>query len=367
VAHRALASAYAALNRLTMGDDLEVTRRLLEDSVRLAAESDREHPLLRLLGALTRAFFFPADERSAIASMAAFEACFDDPDPWARAAAHTFHGHGDFNVGHDDEGERQFMLGLEGFRSVGDRWGISFTLGALAEMSTASGNHRAAAGHLAEALRLATEFGINGDLAQMQAQYARQLLIIGERDRALAALAEAERSAERVGLPESVAAVAYERGEFARTDGDRVEACRCLERARDVVSGLTVAPQFMAMISTSLGWVAAAEGDLGMARAHHEQALNAALSSQDLPAIRRVLVGVADYALRHGDAARAAALLGAAADGHGRPNRSQAGAADVEAAARAALDDKSFAEAYQRGRDTPAHGLADLAGVTPGA
>ena len=60
----------------------------------------------------------------------------------------------------------------------------------------------------------------------------------------------------------------------------------------------------------------------------------------------------------------AAVLLGAAAGVRGAPDRSLLDGARVEAAARAALGDEAFAEAYARGQTTTPATALELVRVT---
>ncbi|RZU73844.1 hypothetical protein EV384_2273 [Micromonospora kangleipakensis] len=90
-------------------------------------------------------------------------------------------------------------------------------------------------------------------------------------------------------------------------------------------------------------------GDLVAARARQDQALELAVGSQDAPVVGAVLVGVADLALRLGRPAAAARLLGAATGVRGGPDHSVLDRPRVEAAARDALGEEAFAEAYAGG------------------
>ncbi len=361
LAVRALASAFGALNGFAMYP--HPARKMITEAARLSAQVESTHPLLRLIAPLAQFFVSPDEIRGdATTIMASFSASFDDPDPWVRAAAHSFHAHSEFNVGRDAEAERGFLEGLAGFRAIGDRWGISFALATLAEAAAGHGEHQAAAGYLAEALAVISELGTNEDLSQMQTQYAHELLVIGETDRARVMLEQARRTADQVRLPECLVMVAFEDGEFARYDDELDRARAAYERALAILAGWQTAPQFRALISTMYASVLARQGEVDRARELNEQAMTDAVSSQDLPAIRRILVMLAEFALRTGDPVRAAELLGASADNQGRPNHGVMGAAGIVRDVRAALDPTSYAEAFARGQATQ---LADLASLTP--
>jgi predicted ATPase/DNA-binding SARP family transcriptional activator len=357
LAARAIASAFGALNNFATRH--EAARTMIGDAVRLSAQAEPDHhPLLRLIRPLMQ-FFLDPDEITGGPTeiMSSFRACFDDPDPWIRAAAHAFYAHSEFNLGRDEDAEAEFHEGLAGFRAIGERWGISFTLATLAEAAAGRGDHDDAARFLAEAIEVVSELGANEDLAQMQAQYAHALLLQGDRVRADQLLAAAARTADQLGHPEGQVLLAFERGEFARHDGDLRAARDAYERALAILAHLPVAAQFLAAIDSALALVLIESGAVEQARALADEALAVAIGSQDLPAIRRTLVGVAAVVLHAGDPVRAAALLGASADHRGRPNQAISGGAQIEQAIRAALDRSTYTAAFTRGRRTP---LADL-------
>ncbi|MCW3845297.1 AfsR/SARP family transcriptional regulator, partial [Micromonospora yasonensis] len=102
----------------------------------------------------------------------------------------------------------------------------------------------------------------------------------------------------------------------------------------------------LALHASNLAVLDAVDGDLVAARAHHDLALDLALGSQDAPVVGAVLVGFADLALRLDRPAAAARLLGAASGVRGGPDHAILDRPRVAAAARAALGEAGFAEAY---------------------
>ena len=189
---------------------------------------------------------------------------------------------------------------------------------------------------------------------------------LGDRDRALAVLAQAAADAERSGMPESYAVVAHTRGDFARLAGDFTEAARQLAITRELSRTLfqrrekSVAPQFSALIEGSCGYLAAATGDHTEAVARHGEALELALDSNDAPIVAHVLVG-----RRGPDAAQGRAVPRRRGAGRerGRPRREGRLGAGLRAGgvgAPAALGEKTFAEAYAKGLTTTPDTLRPL-------
>lgn len=366
VAAPIFAHAYvaAAMNVLAAGQgDLESARRWMLTAARLAEPHRSGHPMLRLIGPMAAAFesYFRDPELRQLREL------FEDDDPWVAAVARMFHAHSQLNVGLPDHtAEVDLLAALAGFRSIGERWGIAFTLSSVADVLGRRGEHARAIGCHEEALVAIRELGTAEDVPEMQVRLAHELWQVGERDRAMALLAEAAREAERVGSDECRAAVAHEYGEIHRCLGDWVAAREHLARTDQLLGGMNVAPQWRSVIRSSVGAVDAAEGRLVAAREAHDTALDIACDVHDAPVIGVALVGFADLALRTGRPDGAAVLLGAAAGVRGDDDHSLLDRPRVAAAACAVLGEVAFAEAYTRGRTATADTVRKLVRVTLG-
>jgi ATP/maltotriose-dependent transcriptional regulator MalT len=164
-------------------------------------------------------------------------------------------------------------------------------------------------------------------------------------------LEQARESAEDVGLSEVMASVEYGYATLAREEGALDEARRRMARAAELIDASSLAPQFRAMTHSGQALIEGAAGDLAAARDLHVSAVEIAADTRDSPVMAQTLVGVADYALRLGEPARAAMLLGAADAVRGSEDRSVLDTARIRTAARAALGDAGYAEAYRSGAD----------------
>ena len=102
-------------------------------------------------------------------------------------------------------------------------------------------------------------------------------------------------------------------------------------------------------IFTFTGYLA---GDLSEARSHRVAACQAASEAGHAPLIARVLVGVADLALRCDQPEQAARLLAASAGVRGLPDRSHPDVARIEQIARLRLGEARFVEAAREGTET---------------
>jgi len=377
-AHRALAYAWGALNGIGHGQDPTAAAEWLRSARAAAAEAadsaevadpaeagpdgadSAGHPMLRLLGPF-ETMFSAADQAGALVEL---RARFDDSEPWVAAVARVMHAAVAVNLGHPPaEAEADCRVAMDRFAAIGERWGMSVTLSVLGQLTGLRGEHAASAAHFEKALALAAELGAEEDIPQVGTALANELWLSGQQERAVQVVADARRRAERVGLPETLAAVYYAEGELARRAGDTDTARDRLTRAAAAAAAPGVARQWRAAIAGSLGSAEAAAGELATARVRLGEALATAVASVDAPIIAQVLVGIADLALRTGDPARAAALLGATESILGLPEPALVDRPEVVAAARGALGEPAFTDAYRSGHDATMHTVQALAGL----
>ncbi len=235
------------------------------------------------------------------------------PDPWVRAMAAFVRAHVAEN-----EGDRETMAvhldeALSRFRAIGDRWGMAVTLSERASLRMLAGDLAGADEALDGTEALLAELGSRTDGSMIRLRRAELRLRQGDLEGARAVLGEAyehsrdrdERMLVRVGL----AGVSW-------CLGDR-EAARALrDEALEAMARLdTARPDHNHMHAVVCGTAAgmfADDGDLERARALMTDAYASAVRSRDRPIAGRVGEAAARIALRSGDAAAAAELLGAA-------------------------------------------------------
>ena len=359
----ALASAFAALNGLEGNAPLDEVTAWFHEAERLGDSVRGGHPALRLIGPLAGVFRHGAWDDSESERMTAL---FSDPDPWLRAVAKMMSAQMRLNFGQAPAAaEAETREALDGFQAIGERWGVGFTLSSLSDLAAARGDFRTAVRWQREAIALVREVGLREDLPQMDVKLASQLWMAGEADESRRTLKQAQESAEDVGLPEVLASVEFGYATLARADGDLAEARSRLAAAVGTLGDGAAAPQFHAMIHSTRGLVEGEAGDLARARELHAQAVRTAVGSKDAPVLALTLVGVADLALREGDPARAARLLGAAVGVRGSADHSLPDAGRVEGEARAALGDPGFEAAYAAGLPATTATAVAVAGLDP--
>ena len=195
----------------------------------------------------------------------------------------------------------------------------------------------------------------------MRSRQAQLYWLLGDKDAGAAAITEAQRCAERVTWPDALAELALSKAELARWDGDAGEAHRQLGVVTALLGDEAEQASIRAVTHDLLGYLA---DDPGEARAHRAAACEAASEAGHAPPIARVLVGVADLALRRDAHEQAARLLAASTGVRGLPDRSHPDAARIEQTARRRLGDERFAEATREGMRTSWSQLVEVT-LTP--
>ena len=320
---------------------------------RYSQRSQRRHPSLEIVAALDRML------RSPDAYLTAFEPLLDDEDPWVRALARVHVGKARIVFGQGGlDADAYLAAALAEFRALGDRFGIWLALIELADRVAVRGDFVAASEHYEQAAAVLIETGAVEDVIQIRSRQAQLYWLLGDKDSSATALADAQRYAERVNWPDALAELALSQAELARWDGRTAEARRQLDLLATMLGAAAEQPFIRAVAQDLLGYLA---DDLAQARAHHAAAYQAAAEAGYPPLIARVLVGIADLALRRGQDEQAARLLAASDGVRGLPDRSHPDEARVERTARSRLGDARFAAAAREGTQTS---WSELANVT---
>jgi predicted ATPase/DNA-binding SARP family transcriptional activator len=321
----------------------------IHKAYRLSQRSQRRNTYLAFVAPLERMLQAPD------AFLPAFEPLLTDDDPWVRALARLHLGKMRIMLGQGGRDADAYLeMALAEFRALGERWGISFALQELADRIATRGEFAGACEYLDQAIVVVTEVGAIEDVVQMRSRQARLYWLLGDEESSAAAMAEAQRCAVRVAWPGALAELALARAELARWGGDTGEAYRQLG-----VATTKLDPEqaiIRAVIHDLLGYLA---DRLDEAREHRVAAFQAASEAGHAPLIARVLVGIADLALRGERYEQAARLLAASASVRGLPDRSQPDVARIEQDTWRRLGDARFAEATQEGAQASWRELAE--------
>ena len=293
-------------------------------------------------------------------------ACAAARDDWGQAVIRMIW----VRVAADEDVDRAEELGrsaVELFGRCGDRWGLANGGQALGLVESIRGRHGAAIGALTEALRHARTLGAVDDQVQIMAQIACEHEYLGERDRADGLLREAEDfiAASHYRVPRSLptylkvlsAQLYLQRGDFAAAEA-------ALARGRELVDeGHSFG--FRVQLDTLAGMLAAESGDHRRALASFGEVVEASTRFPfDRAELAESLEGIAAVAVRRGQPALAARLLGAAFSL--RPaqvarTRARRTAVETEARVRSALPDRRFDTAFTEGRECQGPKVAELA------
>ncbi len=332
------------------GDEHQVAE-WIHEAHRLSQRIQHGNPLLGLIAPLERMLQAPD------AFLPAWEPLLDNEDPWVRALARLHLGKMRNMLGQGGHDADAYLeMALAEFRAIGERWGISFALTELADRIAVRGEFAGACAYYEQAVAVVTEVGASEDVIRMRARQGQLYWLLGDRDASAAAIAEAQRCAERVAWPNALAELALAKAELARWGGNAKEANQQLGVATTILGDEAEQAYIRAVTHDLLGYLA---DDLGEARAHRAAACRAATETGHAPLIAVVLVGIADLALRRDQYEQAARLLAASAGVRGLPDRSHPDMTRIEQAARRRLGEERFTETTQEGTQANWHELVE--------
>lgn len=344
----AMAYALAALNQMDAHSEFAKSGEWFARAAEIGQAVAHKNPVLRLVVPMRHVATW--SPRHADNILPLYRELFTDPDPWVASTARAFHAHALVNFGKPRAQAREdFQKALQGYREVGDRWGMSLALEALSTLEASDGDYAASAASAQEAIDLLTEIGTVEDLLQLRMRLVAAKGLMGDETGCVASLKEAQLDADRLGLPIGQAMVMLGHASLARARGDLKTAKSGFAEASALAADSTVAPQFRAVVASTRGMIEAEQGDLASARDFHTEAMKHALASADFPVIGGVLVGCADLALREGHGELAAKLLGAATSLNGGVDRSLPDRPRIEEAVIKAIGPQRFAAAYALG------------------
>ena len=239
------------------GDQYQVAD-WIHEAHRLSQRSQHGNPLLGLIAPLERMLQAPDG------FLPAWESLLDNGDPWVRALARLQLGKMRIMLGQGGRDADAYLeQALAEFRAIGERWGISFALTELADRITVRGEFAGACEYYEQAIAVVTEVGAIEDVIRMRSLQAQLYWLLGDEDSSAAAIAEAQRCAERVTWPDALAELALSKAELARWGGHAEEAYQQLGVATSMLGDEAEQANIRAATHDLLGYLA---GDLSEAR-----------------------------------------------------------------------------------------------------
>jgi predicted ATPase len=323
-----------------LGDE-HTAAEWIHRAYRFSQRTQSRDPRLEFVAPLERMLQAPGD------FLPAWESLLDSADPWVRALTRLQQGKMRIVLGQGGRDADAYLeMAVAEFRALGERFGISIALSELADRIAVRGEFAGACELYDQAIAVVTEVGSVDDVIQMRSRQAQLHWLLGDADASAAALAEAQRHAERVTWPDALAKLALSKAELARWRGNAGEAGQQVGVAAAILGDEAEQAGARAAMHDLLGYLA---GGLSEAREHRAAACQAAAEAGHAPLVAQVLVGVADLALRRDQPGPAARLLAASAAVRGLTDRSHPDVARIAQAARLQLGDERFADATREG------------------
>ncbi|HTJ71887.1 MAG TPA: BTAD domain-containing putative transcriptional regulator [Actinospica sp.] len=343
--------------------DIEAVARALMEMLPEDGSGFR-HPVLALARPVAGVFITRGTDT--VATRRQLEALAEHPDPWVRAARHTFIALLELNAANSAAAEELLLTSNARFRELGERQGLLLTLVILTEFALAKGEFQTAVTRAEQAYGYATDGMSTESGSMLLIRVGRARSCAGEVEQGRRIMEQAARTAERCGELADAAVGHAELAALAFQVDDRAEARRQLAAATELIDARSDRPDVSMARTTTLsrrGYLATLEGDFEIARDCYRQAVDVVWDGPFLSfmsGLDEVLRGLAALAGAEGDHVRAAELLGAAFAVTGMENKASYSDPRTRAAALAALGEDAFTAAFTRGRRIPKSDLLAL-------
>ncbi|MFE3450825.1 BTAD domain-containing putative transcriptional regulator [Nonomuraea sp. NPDC059194] len=335
-----------------VGGDQYQARKWIQEAHRVTQHSGFRHPMLGFVAPLERMLHGPTE------FLPAFDPLIADDDPWVRAQARLARGRLRLTLGGDEtDVDIDAEIALAEFRTLGDRWGIALALGFLGDRLAMLGEFARACEHYEEAVVALTELGATEDVVGLRARQARLYWLLADERSSTSAMAEAQRYADGIAWPDTLAELALAKAEQARWRGEPDKAHQHLATVRAMLDNDERIDVVRAKAMDMYGYLT---DDLEKARAYRTEAFRTATEKAFPPVLAEVLIGIADLALRQGQYEQAVRLLAASDGVRGTPDRSQPDASRIAADTRNRLGETVFTEATRDGRRRDWRELAEI-------
>lgn len=259
------------------------------------------------------------------------------------------------NEGRVGEIDELLQPTIDGFRELGDRWGLAMALSQQGMVQSLDGHFEAAMASWEEAIPLLKALGATEDaeFSTMQVMGLRVALAGGDgldelRQELIALLEDAQFDGNR--RFELITRMSLGHVEhIAGNDDVAIGYFEGVLRNLDTVASFS-GGHMEAAIRAALAVTLGAVGDLGAARAEVVDAARVAVRTRDMPIVSQVATASAILAHLDGDEQRAARVLGAAEAIRGRADRMNPDVLRLMEDLRTSLGTERFEELYAEGR-----------------
>ncbi|MET7671351.1 BTAD domain-containing putative transcriptional regulator [Micromonospora luteifusca] len=344
---RTRATVWYLLNRVLSGGYVRSDVAVEELRTQFTrGDADAGHPVSALLEPVLALI---ADD--VVEGPAMIDRQLSHPDSWTRAMLRLMRAFLQANHGNIGGARDDLLAAVDGFRTLGERWGWAMSLTWLAHAHTTLGDVSGAVRALEESIRLMRELDADDDAVLQRVWLAVTRAQQGEVERARAELLEMVAGGMGASSARYLVFARHYLGELARHAGDLEEATRQYDIAwNDLVRVPFYAPPFRAMLSCARGHLAMASADLATAERHLREALPLAVGAADTPVVAVVTVGVAWLSWHRADTPMSARLLGAAHALRGGPDATNPDVAGLARQLRDTLGESAYDLAYAAGR-----------------
>ena len=266
-----------------------------------------EHPMLTLLEPIAAMLMDEEEEAFRL-----LETSPEPADPWGRATRHFLAAMLYENSGRFEEHRDSLKRAVEGYRDIGERWGLSNSLAAVGNLRLSEGDVEGSLEAFGEAHRLMGEVTASEDASFTRTRLAQAYVRGGDLARARTELTLAREEAERAGSPIGLLSAQLGLAELAREDGDRDGARRLADEALRGARAINGAPpQFLAVVLATVAALDAEDGETARSRQGIHEAVSLPGADRDMPVLGTVALAAAFVELRAGAPERSARLFGA--------------------------------------------------------
>ncbi|MFG1678599.1 BTAD domain-containing putative transcriptional regulator [Nonomuraea sp. NPDC049269] len=334
------------------GRDQYQAEEWIHKAHRLTQRGGHHHQMLGFVALWEQLLRAPTD------FLPVLEPLITDDDPWVRAQARITRGRFRLTLGGDEtDVDIDAEIALAEFRTLGDRMGISLSLTFLADRLAMRGEFARACEHHEEAAVALTEVGAIEDVVGLRARQAQLYWLLGDERSSASAMAEAQRYAEGITWPDTLADLELSKAQLARWRGEPDKAHQHLAMVRAMLGSEELSALARVKAANLSGYLTE---DLDKAREYRTEAFRAAVEMTYPPLIAEMLIGVADLALRQKQYEQAARLLAGSDSVRGTPDRSQPDASRIAADTRNRLGETAFTEATRDGQQRDWRELAEI-------
>lgn len=341
---RTAVTATYLLNKTMSGGFMRLPD-VVEPFMAVVADANKfpDHPFLALLEPLLA--LFNDDMES---GLAAVDKRLDHPDPWTRATLWMIRANLLENEGDLAGLRRDMPFAADGFRALGERFGLAQSLSSLADAHLMFGETDEAVAALEEAIGLLRELDADDNADHERSSLAIAHIYQGHVEQGKAELLELTRS--RNESTHSLMFAWMPLGDLARHEGDLGEAGRLYDLAETASANTPFnSPQFNSLIKAAKAKLSLAHNDLTTAAALITEAVEHALEASDMPVLSRAAIATAVLWLRRGEPAEAAKTLGAAEQLRGAPDADNPDIVRLVRQLRSELGDAGYDAAHAQG------------------